>query len=98
MAIYTNLPVYKASYALLLSVSKAMPGLPRDCRYSIGQDLRRKITEIIIHWCPVNSLKALSLLILTGHKPHSFQTRTAGYIKSILQSSFDCMAAMRAAR
>lgn len=48
MAIYTNLPIYKASYALLLSVSKSMPGLPRDCRYSIGQDLRRGITEIIL--------------------------------------------------
>lgn len=48
MAIYTNLPIYQASYRLLLTVSKSMPDLPRDCRYSIGQDLRRKITDIIV--------------------------------------------------
>ncbi len=48
MAIYTNLPVYKASYCLLLSVSKMLPNLPRDCRYSIGTELRHKLVEIII--------------------------------------------------
>ncbi|MCD8304056.1 MAG: four helix bundle protein [Prevotellaceae bacterium] len=48
MAIYTNLPIYKATYSLLLSVSKMLPNLPRDCRYSIGTDLRAKVMEIII--------------------------------------------------
>ncbi len=48
MAIYTNLPVYKASYALLLSVATLLPHLPKDCRYSLGQDMRRKIMDIII--------------------------------------------------
>lgn len=48
MAIYTNLPVYKAAYALMLAVSRMMPDLPRDCRYSLGQDLRRKIMEMIV--------------------------------------------------
>lgn len=48
MAIYTNLPIYKASYTLMTIVSRMMPDLPRDCRYSLGQDARRKIMEIII--------------------------------------------------
>lgn len=48
MAIYTNLPIYKASYSLLLEVNRMMPNLPRDCRYTIGQELRQKIMEIII--------------------------------------------------
>lgn len=48
MAIYTNLPIYKASYSLLLDINRTMPNLPRDCRYSIGQELRQKIMEIII--------------------------------------------------
>lgn len=47
MAIYTNLPVYKASYALMLEIAWLMPDVPRDCRYTIGQDLRTKIMEII---------------------------------------------------
>ena len=46
MAIYTNLPIYKASYSLLLDINRMMPNVPRDCRYSIGQELRKKIMEI----------------------------------------------------
>ncbi|MDE5784650.1 MAG: four helix bundle protein [Prevotella sp.] len=48
MAIYTNLPIYKAAYGLMLSVSKIMPLLPRDSRYSLGQDCCRKIMDIIV--------------------------------------------------
>lgn len=48
MAIYTNLPIYKATYSLLLDVAKTMPNVPRDCRYTIGQDLRHKLTEILV--------------------------------------------------
>lgn len=48
MAIYTNLPIYKDSYSLMLSVSRMMPNLPRDCRYTLGQDTRRKIMEMIV--------------------------------------------------
>ena len=48
MAIYTNLPVYKASYRLMLSLSRIMPNMPRDCRYSIGQDARQRVMDIII--------------------------------------------------
>lgn len=48
MAIYTNLPVYKSTYRLLLSVVRILPDLPRDCRYSMGQKLREKIMDIII--------------------------------------------------
>lgn len=48
MAIYTNLPIYKATYTLLLDISKMLPCMPRDCRYSIGQDVRQKIMDIII--------------------------------------------------
>lgn len=48
MAIYTNLPIYKASYSLLLSVSRAIPEMSRDCRFSVGQDLRKRLMDIII--------------------------------------------------
>ena len=48
MAIYTNLPVYKASYSLMLEVNRLMPNLPRDCRYSMGLEIRQKIMEIIV--------------------------------------------------
>lgn len=48
MAIYTNLPIYQASYSLMLEVSRMMPDLPRDCRYTLGQEMRGKVMEIII--------------------------------------------------
>ena len=48
MAIYYNLPIYKVAYNLLLSIARTMPDMPRDCRYGIGQDLRRKVMDIII--------------------------------------------------
>ena len=48
MAIYTNLPIYKDAYLLLLATSKLMPNLPRDCRYTLGQDTRRKVMELIV--------------------------------------------------
>lgn len=57
MAIYTNLPLYKAAYTLMLDVSRMMPNLPRDCRYSLGQDLRNKIMEIIICVYKANRVK-----------------------------------------
>ncbi len=48
MAIYTNLPIYKAAYSLMLDVSRMMPNLPRDCRFSLGQDVRQGVMDIII--------------------------------------------------
>lgn len=48
MAVYTNLPIYKASYSLLLSLSKLTPNMPRECRYTLAQDCRRKIMDIIL--------------------------------------------------
>ncbi len=48
MAIYTNLPIYKASYSLLLEICRMLPNLPRDSRYSIGADLRVRVVGIII--------------------------------------------------
>ncbi len=48
MAIYTNLPVYKATYSLLLSTTKMLSDIPRDSRYSIGADLRGKLLAIIV--------------------------------------------------
>lgn len=48
MAIYTQLPVYKLSYALLLDVTRTLAGTARDCRYTLGQDLRQRLMDIIV--------------------------------------------------
>ncbi len=64
MAIYTNLPIYKATYMLMLEVSRMMPDMPRDCRYSLGQDTRKKIMEMIILIYRANRTKGKVSLIL----------------------------------
>lgn len=57
MAIYSNLPVYKASYTLMVEVAKTLKDTPRDCRYTMGQDLRQKIMDLIILIYQANRLK-----------------------------------------
>lgn len=48
MAIYTNLPIYQSAYSLLKAFVRIMPDMPRDCRYSLGQDTRKRIMDIIL--------------------------------------------------
>lgn len=48
MGLYTNLPIFQASYSLILAVSRMMPDMPRECRYSLGQEVRQKIMSIIL--------------------------------------------------
>lgn len=48
MAIYTNLPIYKDTYTLLLTVAKAQPSMPRDARYTLGQDLRHALVDMLM--------------------------------------------------
>lgn len=55
MAIYTNLPIYKATYTLMLDVTRMMPDLPRDCRYTMGQELRDRIMKMIVLTYRANS-------------------------------------------
>lgn len=58
MAIYTNLPVFKDSYQLLLGFSQIAPNLPRDCRYTLGQELRSRLMEIMVLIYRANSTRA----------------------------------------
>ena len=47
MVLYDNLPVYRAGYNLLLDLFKVIGNLPRDYRYTIGEDLRRQLMKIL---------------------------------------------------
>lgn len=49
MAIYTNLPIYKASYALMLEVCRMRKDLPKDSRYTIGQELSGRIVHHLFY-------------------------------------------------
>lgn len=63
MAIYTNLPVFKDSYQLLLGFCQIAPNLPRDCRYTLGQELRSRLMEIMVLIYRANSTRAKQPII-----------------------------------
>lgn len=48
MALYYNLPIYRATYTLLFTLTQILPNLPRDARYSLGMELRKEVTDIIV--------------------------------------------------
>ncbi len=47
MATYDNLPVYKASYDLLLEIFNFSKNMDREYKYTIGEDLKKETTEMI---------------------------------------------------
>lgn len=49
MAIYDNLPVFKATYDLLLQVVKFSVNLRRDSRYTLGESLKKEILALCIY-------------------------------------------------
>lgn len=55
MAIYSNLPVYKDAYSLLLTVSRQSPNIPKDSRYTLVQDLKRCLMDILVMIYEANS-------------------------------------------
>ncbi len=48
MAQYDNLPVYKATYDLLLSLFKASLNWQREFRYTLGEKLKEELTEMLL--------------------------------------------------
>ena len=47
MALYVDLPVYKATYDLLLLVYKRENSLPREHRYAIVMEIKRHLVDIL---------------------------------------------------
>ena len=48
MAIYDNLPVFKATYDLLLQVVKFSVNMRRESRYTLGESLKKEILGLCI--------------------------------------------------
>ena len=59
MAIYDNLPVYKAAYDLLLDVYKDNINLPRSYRYTLGEKLQLGLTDLLVCIYKANSSEEL---------------------------------------
>ena len=46
--IYSSLPVYKASYDLLLEIFIFFKNLSREYKYTVGQDLKEEVIGLLI--------------------------------------------------
>ncbi|MEA3398226.1 MAG: four helix bundle protein [Patescibacteria group bacterium] len=55
MALYYYLPVYKASYDLLLTIFQLTKNFSREYKYTIGQDLKKLATEMVLNIYRANS-------------------------------------------
>lgn len=66
MAVYENLPAYKAAYDLLLDVYKMNVNLTREYRHTLGENLRNALADLIVTIYKANSDESAKLTNL-GH-------------------------------
>ena len=57
MALYYDLPVYKTGYELYLNFVKVRRTLPREERYTLGQELDRAMVELLVMVQRINSTR-----------------------------------------
>jgi hydroxymethylglutaryl-CoA reductase len=55
MALYSELPVFKKAYDLLLEVYLVHRDLPKSVKYTIGEKLQQEVLEMIIEIYKANS-------------------------------------------
>lgn len=48
MALYTELPLYKASYDLLLRLYQLSKGMDRDYKFTLGEKIKTEVTDLIL--------------------------------------------------
>ena len=48
MALYENLPVYKAGYDLLLETHRLTAKFPREYKYTLGEKLQSELMDILV--------------------------------------------------
>ena len=78
MAIYDNLPVYKASHDLLLEVYNVCEKIPRGYKYTLGEKLKDEVTEIMVNIYEANATTEKKPLIRSAQK---CLVRTKIYLK-----------------
>lgn len=55
MATYDNLPVFKASYTLLLVLFTGVRHMQRDYRYTLGERMKDEMLELVVNIFRANS-------------------------------------------
>ncbi len=55
MATYDNLPVYKASYDLIIYIFRAVKDFNREYKYTLGESIKRESIELVTDIYRANS-------------------------------------------
>jgi len=63
MAIYDELPVYKASYDMLLTIFQFTANFSREYKFTLGEKLKNETIELIILVYRANSSKSKTEII-----------------------------------
>jgi hypothetical protein len=63
MALYSELPVYKLGYDLLLTIYERTKVFPREHKYSLGERLKNETLELLINIYMANKSKKEERLI-----------------------------------
>ncbi len=68
MANYTELPVYKAAYDLLLQVFRFSANLAREYKFTLGEKLKNEITHLLICIYRANRVREKETLLLNARE------------------------------
>jgi len=63
MATYDNLPVYKKTYDLLMQLFRIIQNMERDYKFTIGENLKKEVIELIMNVYRANSRTEKTRLI-----------------------------------
>ena len=99
MAIYTELPVFKKSYDLLLLLINLSANLPKSYKYTLGERLQLEATEMIINIYRSNTaverqesilksrehLEAIRLLVRVLHDTKQINLRRMVFLNSLIE-------------
>ena len=68
MAHYIELPVYKASYDLLLQIFSLSHNLNREYKYTLGEKLKNEITELLSNIYRANRIREKAEYLKTARE------------------------------
>lgn len=68
MATYDNLPVFKASYTLLLILFSGMRHMQRDLRFTLGERIKNEMLDLVINIYRANSRADKKALLLSARE------------------------------
>jgi len=63
MATYDQLPVYKVTYDLLFGIFQVCQNMERDYKFTIGENLKKEVIELLINVYRANSREEKRALI-----------------------------------